>query len=224
MAEMDLVAWDGLRDEYAARFAAQGDERSPDKIFRMEKNYSKYFDLEKWFSYHARLLMLAGLHQTEEPKRILDLGCGSGVFLFLCQCLGHTGTGLDIESDMYRRMARTLGVDWRVAPVLANTPLDKEFVGFDVISALAIKFDRLDWGPQSEEPWGLQEWQFFLNDAGSRLNPEGYLFIKPNYWQHPKGTEPGIYFKDERILDFLQGISLPSDSVAEYIIPKSALV
>ena len=222
-SELDKVAWDALRAEYAAVFEAHGDGRSPDKMFRMERNYAKYFDLDTWFTYHARLVTLAQLNQASNPKRVLDLGCGSGIFLYLCQCLGHGGVGLDIASDMYRRMAEVLKVEWRVAPVLANTPLDAEFDGFDVISALAIKFDRLDWGPQSDEPWELDEWQFFLRDAASRLNPDGWLFIKPNYWRHPKGDAPGVYFKDARVLDLLQTLSEPAIDGPEFIIPKSAL-
>lgn len=223
LSKIDDAAWRALQDEYTAKFAAHGDGFSPDKMFRMERNYSKYFDLDQWFNYHARLLMLAGLHETEEPMQILDLGCGSGIFMFLCQCLGHAGVGLDIDSEMYRRMADVLGVDWRVAPVLANTPLGEDLTGFDMITALAIKFDRLDWGPQSDEPWGLEEWQFFILDAASRLNPGGHMFIKPNYWLHPKDGEPGVYFKDARILDHLHSMSLLPDDCPEFLIPRSAV-
>lgn len=222
--DVDDKAWRALHDEYAAMFAAQGEAYSPDKMFRMERNYSKYFDLDTWFNYHARLLMLAGLHKTETPKRVLDLGCGSGIFLFLCKCLGHTGIGLDIDSQMYRRMAEVLGLDWRVAPVLAHTPLAEDLTGFDMITALAIKFDRLDWGPQSDEPWGLEEWQFFMRDAASRLTPEGHLFIKPNYWLHPKDGQPGVYFKDGRILDYLQSVSLLPETEPEFLVPRSAIL
>ncbi len=220
---VDKVAWRALKDEYAAMFAEHGDAHSPDKMFRMERNYSKYFDLDTWLNYHSRLMMLAGLHETEQPKRILDLGCGSGIFLFLCQCLGHTGIGLDIDSHMYRRMANVLNVDWRVAPVQANIPLEESLTGFDMITALAIKFDRLDWGPQSDEPWGLEEWQFFMRDAASRLNPDGHLFIKPNYWLHPKDGEPGIYFRDARILEYLQSLSVLPESEPEFLVPRSAV-
>ena len=220
--EVDGQAWQALQDEYTAMFAAHGDAHSPVKMFRMERNYSKYFDLEKWFNYHSRLLMLAGLHETEQPKRILDLGCGAGIFLFLCERLGHSGIGLDIDSDMYRRMAGILGVDWRAAPIMANTPLEEDLTGFDMITALAIKFDRLDWGPQSDEPWGLEEWQFFIRDAASRLNPDGHLFIKPNYWLHPRDGEPGVYFKDARVLDYLQSMSLIPESDPEFLVPRAA--
>lgn len=223
-AKIDRTAWDSLHAEYQERIAAHGDAYSPDPMFRMERNYSKYFDLDQWFSYHARLLMVAGLHETDGPKRILDLGCGSGMFLFLCQCLGHTGAGLDIGSDMYRRMAEILKVDWFNAPVLANTPLEADLTGFDMVTAIAIKFDRLDWGPQSDEPWALDEWQFFLRDAAARLNPDGHVFIKPNYWVHPKDGAPGVFFKDGRVEEFLKDVTVLDENTNEYLIPKSALV
>jgi SAM-dependent methyltransferase len=222
-AELDRPAWDALKLEYDRKFEAQGDTWSPDTIFRLEKNYSKYFDLDAWFQYHARLAMAAGLHEAKEPCRILDLGCGAGIFLYIAKMLGHDGVGLDLATDMYRQMADVLGVTWRASPVLANTPLPDDLHGFDMISAIAIKFDRLDWGPQSAEPWTLAEWEFLLHDAASRLNPEGRLFIKPNYFIHPTETDPGIFFKDARILEFLTEIATVVTPAGEFTLPASSL-
>jgi hypothetical protein len=99
------------------------------------------------------------------------------------------------------------GVERRASPVLANTALPEDPQGFDMVSAIAIKFDRLDWGPQGAEPWTVAEREFRLRDAASRLNPGGQLFIKPNDHIHPTDRQPGVYFKDERILHFLTEIA-----------------
>ncbi len=222
-ANLDRSAWDSVQREFDRKFAAHGDTPSPDTIFRLEKNYSKYFDLESWFTYHTRQAMAAGLHETDGTQRILDLGCGAGIFLYIASVLGHVGVGMDLASDMYRQMAAVLDVDWRDSPILANTPLPDDLHGFDLISAIAIKFDRLDWGPQSAEPWTLSEWEFLLNDAASRLNPGGRLFIKPNFHIHPKGAQPGVYFKDARILDLLTDIATEVTPNNEFVIPGTAL-
>ncbi len=223
-AELDNSAWEKLRGDYDRKFAAQGETRSPDKIFRLEKNYSKYFDLDKWFQYHTRHAITAGLHETDGAERILDLGCGAGVFLYIGKVLGHEGVGLDLASEMYRQMAGVLDVDWRASPILANTPLPDDLHGFDLISAIAIKFDRLDWGPQSAEPWTLSEWEFLLRDAATRLNPGGRLLIKPNYHIHPTDIQPGVFFKDARIFDFLSDVAIKVTPNTEFLIPGSALL
>jgi SAM-dependent methyltransferase len=222
LSEVNFEAWENLHREYADKIAAQRDVWPQDRIEKLERNYSKYFELEKWLQYHSRHVMTADLHDGEGPKRILDLGCGAGIFLFICRTLGHHGVGLDIDSGMYRRMAEILGVDWRASPVLANTPLPEEFQGLDLISAIAIKFDRLDYGPQSAEPWGLDEWQYFLRDAASRLNPGGHIFIKPNYLIHPTETDPGVFFKDGRIMDLMRDTSVKATEHFDFLIPKSA--
>lgn len=222
--ELDLSAWERLGKHYADLFSAHGEGYHPDKIFRLERNYSKYFELDRWLTYHARNAMSAGLHAGVGRKRVLDLGCGSGMFLYICRVLGHEGIGLDLGSQMYQEMAEVFGVEYRISPILAHQKLPEDLTGFDVVSALAIKFDRHDWGPQGDEPWSLPEWQFFLQDTASRLNPEGKLLIKPNYWIHPTENEPGVYFKDERVLSYLTELSEVVTPSYEFLIPGSAVV
>ncbi len=222
-SELDFASWSRLKDKYVERFLEHGDAYHPDKIFRLERNYSKYFDLDSWLPYHSRIAMIVGLHAEEQSKRILDLGCGSGMFLYICRVLGHEGVGLDLGSEMYQEMADIFGVEYRISPILAHQKLPEDLTGFDVISALAIKFDRLDWGPQDEEPWSLPEWQFFIQDTASRLNPGGKLLIKPNYWIHPTEATLGVYFKDERVLDYLIGLSEVVTPSYEFIINGSSV-
>ncbi|MGB1159653.1 MAG: class I SAM-dependent methyltransferase [Alphaproteobacteria bacterium] len=216
--------WYRLRDKYNGIFSEYGDGRHPESSFRHAKNYSKYFDLDKHLKYHLRFIRLLNLDEETGSKRVLDLGCGAGLFLYLCQYYGHSGVGLDISSDMYRQMAEILKVNWRAAPVLAYEPLPDDMQDFDIVSAIAVKFDRLDWGPQGSEPWDLPAWEFFLKDAAHRLKPGGCIFLKPNYAVHPTEDAPGIFFQDQRIEPFLKSIASEVTPDTGYVIPRDKVV
>lgn len=222
ISRVDLGKWQALAEEYGEIFSTYGDRRHPDKSFRHEKNYSKFFDLDRFVPYHLRMVRALDLDLPGPSKKVLDIGCGSGIFLFLCQCFGHQGLGIEIESEMYRKMADILGVKLRISPVLANQPMPEDLTGFDVISAIAIKFDRLDWGPQDATPWALGEWEFFLNDMAKRLNPGGKMLMKPNYAVQPTETKPGIYFEDPKIEPYLRSVSSFVTKSGDFIIPKES--
>src|SRR5438105_14540910 len=58
--------------------------------------YAKYANIEPWLRLNRVRVQELKLHRLG-PKRVLDLGCGGGFFLFLSKDLGHSVTGLDIE-------------------------------------------------------------------------------------------------------------------------------
>ena len=63
--------------------------------------YAKYADIEPWLRLNRERVQDLNLHRSE-PKRVLDLGCGGGFFLFILRNLGHSGIGLDIDRDALR--------------------------------------------------------------------------------------------------------------------------
>ena len=207
IAGIDTTAWEALRQRYEGKFETFGGQRPADKNDRCELNYSKFFDLETFIPYHFRLVRLTGLDKEETPKRVLDIGCGSGIFLHICKTFGHDPMGIEVDSEMYLAMAEVLGVPITVAPVMAMQPQPQEIAGFDWITAIAIKFDRLDWGPQSAEHWKLEDWQFFIEDLATRLNPGGQIMIKPNYAERPSATSAGRFFLDPRIEPYLEKVA-----------------
>src|SRR5947199_3773336 len=73
-------------------------------------DWPKYLDLERWIEINIRRIRELEL-DLSRPKRILDLGCGAGYFLYIAQLLGHSGLGLDIDRlPMFREISRLLGV------------------------------------------------------------------------------------------------------------------
>jgi SAM-dependent methyltransferase len=216
MGAVDHVAWDRLRAEYSE--VADGvTVDNNDMKRRFEINYSKYFDLDYWFRYHWRHAKTLGLDQSDNPQRVLDLGCGAGIFLYVCQQLGSSGAGIDIEMPMYQQMAGVLGVDYLPGRISPMTPLPAALTGFDVISAIAIKFDRPDFADRHAKVWQLAEWKFFLADLKTRLNPGGRLYIKPNL------TAEGSLFSDGTIEPYLTSISDEVTPHADFIILKDSI-
>src|SRR5437899_11878119 len=58
--------------------------------------YAKYANIEPWLRLNRERVQDLKLHRSM-PKRVLDLGCGGGWFLFIAKDLGHSALGLDIE-------------------------------------------------------------------------------------------------------------------------------
>ena len=112
------------------------------------------------------------------PLAILDLGCGSGYFLKICEKLGHQATGFDLdESAIYRDLIASLGVRRVMGRIDAFEPVPGIVSRFDLITAFAICFND-----HSEPvPWGRDQWEYFLKDIASRLlKPQGKIVLKLN--------------------------------------------
>src|SRR6266576_5663153 len=58
--------------------------------------YAKYANIEPWLRLNRERVQDSKLHRSE-PKRVLDLGGGGGLFLFMLKNLGHSVIGLDID-------------------------------------------------------------------------------------------------------------------------------
>src|SRR5216110_4075907 len=58
--------------------------------------YAKYANIEPWLQLNRERVQDLNLHRSV-PKRVLDLGCGGGFFLFILKNLGHSVVGLDVD-------------------------------------------------------------------------------------------------------------------------------
>ena len=139
-------------------------------------DWPKYLDLKRWIAVNIRRIRQLEL-DLERPKRILDLGCGAGYFLYIAQLLGHTGVGLDIDRlPMFREITRLLGVRRVVQRIQSFRPLPNLGQKFDVITAFMVCFND----HKMPGLWGVPEWDFFLDDLAKHLKPGGRVWLELN--------------------------------------------
>lgn len=167
---VDRAGWQRLRE----RWLEGGD-------YTYRDHYPKYFDLERWLPGAIKAAEQAELVGAA-PSRVLDIGCGAGLFGRVCQDLGHEHVGLDIGNPMFRDMCAALGVIDLVHPVMRQERLPADLQGFDVIVALAATFywNEIVENEKIEANWQQDDWLFFFADLRSRLNEDGLFLIKLN--------------------------------------------
>jgi SAM-dependent methyltransferase len=139
-------------------------------------DWPKYLDLDRWIEINIRRIRELEL-DLSRPKRILDLGCGAGYFLYIAQLLGHRGIGLDMDRvAMFRDITRLLGVRRVVQRIDALRPLPDFGQKFDLITAFMICFNN----HKMPDLWKVPEWDFFLDDLAKHLKPCGRVWLELN--------------------------------------------
>jgi len=139
--------------------------------------WPKYLDLERWMEINLRRVQDLAL-DLGGRQRVLDIGCGTGYFLYICQYLGHDVLGLDLDEEPgFTEMIELLGLNRKIWRVEAFEPLPDLGAKFDVIAAHMICFN----GHKSERLWKIPEWEFFLDDlAAKHLEPGGQVCLELN--------------------------------------------
>lgn len=162
----------------------------------------KFLSLDFWLRENIHRALRVKLHRRE-PSAVLDLGCGSGLFPFVCRFFGHTAVGLDKpinycrpdEAIVYSLMTNTLQVSVNRSMIEAFTPMEVVDT-YDVITAFMICFND----HQQSTEWGRSEWIYFLADAASHLRPKGSLYLALNPHHERYGS---LKYFDQNILDLL---------------------
>lgn len=135
----------------------------------------KYLEIEPWVNENLRRISAVEL-DLGRHKRVLDIGSGVGYFLYISELLGHDAVGIDLdEMPMFNEMIELLDVQRQVCRVQPFVPLP-DLGRFDLVTGFQICFN----GHRSEQLWGLPEWDFFLDDLASRLNPNGRIWLEFN--------------------------------------------
>jgi SAM-dependent methyltransferase len=159
---IDPVAFEQIRKRYA--------------VANPGADWPKYLDLDRWIGINIRRIRQVEL-DLARPKRILDLGCGAGYFLYIAQLLGHSGLGLDMDRlSMFREVTRLLGVRRVVQQIDAFRPLPDFGQKFHLITAFMICFNN----HKMPDLWKVAEWEFFLDDLAKHLTPRGRVWLELN--------------------------------------------
>ena len=162
IASIDQAQFQAIYDRYAVDDPGMG--------------WRKYLDLDRWIAINLRRVQDLELDWGRR-KSILDLGSGTGFFLYICHWLQHRTLGLDTNDvPMFGEMFRALGLQRIISRVEAFQPLPAFDRKFDLITAFMICFN----GHKSPALWGPKEWSFFLDDLETRLNPGGRIRLGLN--------------------------------------------
>ena len=131
-----------------------------------------------WLEKNINRIKAVGL-QAGAKRNVLDIGCGVGYFLYVCQGLGHRPVGLDLDDDaLFRRMIKLLGVDRRICRIEALVPLPDFGIKFDLVTAHLICFNG---HKNFASPlWTPKEWRFFLTDLCNQLTPDAEVYFELN--------------------------------------------
>ncbi len=159
---IDPAAFEQIRQRYAVKNPGE--------------HWPKYLDLDRWIEINIRRI-----HEIEldlaRRRRILDLGCGAGYFLYIAQLLGHSGLGLDVDYvPMFADITRLLGVRRVIQRIRAFDPLPELGAKFDLVTAFMICFNN----HKQTNLWAVAEWEFFLDDLAGHLAPRGRVWLELN--------------------------------------------
>jgi len=147
-----------------------------------EHGYERYLDTSYYLRLSVSRALALGLDDGT-PRRVLDIGCGAGLFLLVCRHLGHSVQGLDLDwIAIFNESVERFGIPRVTHEIRPFEPLPTfDGAPFDLITAFAAKFERYDTPPGAAiEIWGEPEWAYFLNEIRQRLVPGGRFHVKLN--------------------------------------------
>jgi SAM-dependent methyltransferase len=182
------------------------------ELERLRKHYpyrpnarriNAYEDAAYWIGVNVKHVQDLWLDRAP-PLQVLDLGCGAGYFLYLCQLFGHEGLGLDTDDDAFwAGTTQLLGVRRVVARIHPQTPLPDLGKKFDLVTGHRVCFHRItrdEHGVWKE--WTPGDWEFFINDIRTRfLKANGRLLLELN----PRPNGFSFFTDDLRALFLSRG-------------------
>lgn len=140
-----------------------------------DAQWTKYFAIDRYRVRNVTRLVELGLAEAA-PQRVLDLGCGTGLFLAGCKSLGHTAVGVNLADPLFDRTVALFGVDRVVHRITPDAPLpDLPGSPFDLVTAFETQFDIVD-----GVIWGVDDWKGLFTRLRPHLHANTRVFIKLN--------------------------------------------
>ncbi|MBR1623567.1 MAG: class I SAM-dependent methyltransferase [Pseudobutyrivibrio sp.] len=162
MGELHYIAFEDEADNIKEKVEGYWSKRA-DGFFNLRHDEIESEKANRWVEEIKRLL------PTEEPLKILDVGCGAGFFEIILGRLGHSITGIDLTKEMVAKtneMIRIYGLDSNKVMALVKDAenLDFESESFDVVISR-----NLTWTlPHPIEAYN--EWHRVLKKGGILIN------------------------------------------------------
>ena len=189
LATVDRAKFSSLRERYPYKATSPRINRFEDAGYWIGVNVERAQDL--WLD-------------RSPPLRILDLGCGAGYFLYICQFFGHDGLGVDTDNEpLFRATTELLKVNRVISKIAAGVPLPDLGRRFDLVSAHRVCFHRIR-RPGEGRPaeWTPEQWKFFIDDVRTRLlEPDGRLLLDFN----PRSDGSSFFTPELRTFFLAQG-------------------
>ena len=161
--------------------------------------FAKYLDLAFWIAEKIERLRKLGINESQK-LRILDLGCGAGHFLAVCDAMGHRAVGFDAPMQICSQIAMILEVERHEKLINSREPLGADWGKFDLITAFAVKFDSKGRNQKGWEYWSIDDWQFFLDDIIiNHLEMSGRIHLQLN-----KQLINGVRVTADEVFDYFE--------------------
>lgn len=149
--------------------------------------WEKFADVDGELLAKAQVAVRLGLADADRPLKVLDLGCGFGYFLAVCQWLGHDVYGVDGLNLRDVWDAMRLRDCWTESFASHKAPSNYRIAGlaFDVITMMSVNLRHADgshWEPADARGW---LWTHVQN-----MPPGGIIYLALNRGEQTWLVEP----------------------------------
>lgn len=126
-----------------------------------------------------KLNAISFLNLKQRNLKILDVGCGCGHFVKLCNSLGHTASGTEIKTVLNTTVTEIhshYNLDILELEIKKQTEIILP-TKYDLIVGLRTTFNS---GDENTFYYTAQDWLFLKENLFSFLEPKGQIFLKTN--------------------------------------------
>lgn len=148
--------------------------------FHPESEY-KYADFSRWLEHKLWRVMDLELH-NKQPMSILDIGMGPGHFSAICDALGHTCIGIDLDIPFYNDLCNMHSVNRKIHFIKRQERIPSLGTKFDLVTIIWQTFDIVSYGEHDTRTyWTVDDWTYLFNDLiENHMKHSGSVYIELN--------------------------------------------